>query len=105
MAEQSLATATMTLAELDAQMRTVLASLTSAAATATQNATSCQELRVTTERIMKAQDAAAIKVSSIEMQVQNIGNHLTSMESTITSVLTPQTRPEGRHEVAETQGI
>ena len=57
---------TLTLEEINTQLNKALAGLASAADTAKQNTASCQELRVTTERLLKSQDNVANKVDALE---------------------------------------
>ncbi|KAK1695048.1 hypothetical protein QYE76_011745 [Lolium multiflorum] len=93
-----------TLEALAAQMSTALTGLASAAETAKQNTESCKELRLTTERILKSQDALSVKVGAVETQMLNMGTRITSLESSVNKVLDATTSPDGRREVIQHQG-
>jgi hypothetical protein len=93
-----------TLEALAAQMSTALTGLASAAETAKQNTESCKELRLTTERILKSQDALSVKVGAVETQMLNMGTRITSLESSVNKVLDATTSLDGRREVIQHQG-
>jgi phage shock protein A len=96
---------TLTIEEVSAQLASVLASLNSSSETAADNTASCQELRVTTERMLKSQDNLTNKVDAVENQLLRMGTRLTSIESTINTVLGTSSSPDGQGEELEHQGI
>lgn len=110
--EEQVATMTMTAAEMDAQLRTLLATVTKTAeaaqaahAVAMQNTTSCQELRVTTEQILKSQDNVSNKVSHLETQIEGLGTRISSLEGTIAATAGRTPGPHGRRQDSDPQGI
>jgi hypothetical protein len=104
-AEQGLQDMAITVGNLAVQVNNLLAGMATAAETANQNAVSCKELRVTTERMLKSQDNMATKVDAIENQMMHLGTRLTSIEGAISTVLSPASSPNGHREEHDHQGI
>ena len=95
----------LTMEELSLQLTKVLAGLSTASDMAKQNTLSCQELRVTTERMLKNQDNLSNKVDAVENQMLRMGTRITSLEKTIALALDDTTSPDGRGDDDEIQSI
>lgn len=111
--EQQLGATTMTVEQMDGQVRNLLALMTptaeaakAAQAAATQNAITIKELSVTSERLLKSQENVSNKVSSLETQVEGLGTRITSLEGAITAAATANQNSglDGHREETANQG-
>ena len=96
--EDQLATTTMTVQEMDQQIRNMLTGLTKVAETATQTATSCQALQASTEQLLKSQEVVSSKVNGLESQIEGFSTCLTSLEGTIAVAAQRTLGPNGHCE-------
>ncbi|KAK1682696.1 hypothetical protein QYE76_043544 [Lolium multiflorum] len=102
--EQGVADHATTLANHEAQLRQLVIGLTKSAETAARNTESCQDLSVTTERLLKQQYVMTNKLDAVDSHIANINKRLVSLEEMIDTAINHSSGPDGHREDFESQG-